>query len=141
VKTLRVLLFLPGAAALVWGVMLFADFAFPLRPDSFFTVGWLLGGPLLHDVVIAPTVGLFGLAASRAVPRAWKTPVVVGSVLSGVLAILAVPLLWRTYGAPTPPGPHKDAGTGLLISLAVVWAAVLLSGITRQFSTAKKNRV
>jgi hypothetical protein len=67
--------------------------------------------------------------------------VVVGSVLSGVLAILAVPLLWRTYGAPTPPGPHKDARTGLLISLAVVWAAVLLSGITRQFSTAKKNRV
>jgi hypothetical protein len=112
-----------------------------LRPDSFFTVGWLLGGPLLHDGVIAPAVGLLGLAVSRLVPRAWKTPVVVGSVLSGVLAILAFPLLWRTYGAPPPPGPHKDAGTGLLVSVAVVWATVLLSGITRQFSPGKRNRV
>jgi hypothetical protein len=135
------LLFVSGFAALGWGVMQFADFAFPLRPDSFFTVGWLLGGPLLHDGVIAPAVGLLGLAVSRLVPRAWKTPVVVGSVLSGVLAILAFPLLWRTYGAPPPPGPHKDAGTGLLVSVAVVWATVLLSGITRQFSPGKRNRV
>jgi hypothetical protein len=126
------LLFVSGFAALGWGVM---------RPDSFFTVGWLLGGPLLHDGVIAPAVGLLGLAVSRLVPRAWKTPVVVGSVLSGVLAILAFPLLWRTYGAPPPPGPHKDAGTGLLVSVAVVWATVLLSGITRQFSPGKRNRV
>jgi hypothetical protein len=139
VKTLRMLLFLPGAAALVWGVMLFADFAFPLRPDSFFTLGWLLGGPLLHDGVIAPTVGLLGLAVSRFVPRAWKTPVVVGSVLSGVLAVLAVPLLWRAYGAPRPPGPHKDVGRGLLVSLAVVWAGVLLRRITRHFSPGKRT--
>jgi hypothetical protein len=140
VKILRVALFLPGIAALVWGVMLFADFAFPLRPDSFFTLGWLLGGPLVHDGLIAPVVGIVGLLLTRLAPPAWKTPVVIGTVLSAVLAILSIPLLWRTYGAPPPPGPHKDAGTGLLVSLAVVWAAVLLAGGTRFVVKKRKNR-
>ena len=41
----------------------------------------------------------------------WKT------VLS---AILAIPLLWRTFGAPPPPGQYKDAGANLVVSLAIV---------------------
>lgn len=138
-KTMRVLLFLLGAAALGWGAMLFVDFAFPLRRDSFFTLGWLLGGPLVHDGLIAPAVGVIGLILRRVVPPAWKTPVVLGAVLSAVLAIVAVPLLWRAYGAPQPPGPHKDAGTGLVASLAVVWAAVVIAGVTR--ALGMKSRV
>jgi hypothetical protein len=135
-----VALFLPGIAALVWGVMLFVDFAFPLRPDTFFTLGWLLGGPLVHDGLIAPVVGIVGLLLTRLAPPTWKAPVVIGTVLSAILAILAIPLLWRTYGAPPPPGPHMDASTGLLLSLATVWLAVLLAGVTRSVVKKRKNR-
>ncbi|MEC3975195.1 hypothetical protein [Amycolatopsis sp. H20-H5] len=131
-KTLRVLFFLPGIAALVWGVLLFADYALPLRPDSVFTLGWLVGFPVLHDAVVAPVVGVAGLLLSRVVPVAWKTPVVVGTVLTAILAILSVPLLWRTYGTPPSPGLHDGSpGTGLLVSLAVVWAVVILTGALR----------
>jgi hypothetical protein len=66
--------------------------------------------------------------------------VVIGTVLSAILAILAIPLLWRTYGAPPPPGPHMDASTGLLLSLATVWLAVLLAGVTRSVVKKRKNR-
>ncbi|MDT7728632.1 MAG: hypothetical protein QOI21_5208 [Actinomycetota bacterium] len=139
-RTLRVAVFLPGIAALVWGVMLFSDFAFPLRPDTFFTLGWLLGGPLVHDVLIAPVVGIVGLVLTSLSPPGWKAPVMIGTVLSAILTILAIPLLWRTYGAPPPPGPHKDASTGLLVSLGAVWLAVLLAGVTGSAVKKRKNR-
>nr|WP_221471129.1 hypothetical protein [Amycolatopsis umgeniensis] len=130
VKTLRLLLFLPGLGALAWGAVLFAEYAFPLRPDVFGTLGWLLGGPLAHDLLIAPAVGGVGLALSRFLPDRWKTPVRTGAVLTGVLTLLAVPLLWRPFGGARNPGLHDaDTVTGLLVTVAVVWLGVLVAAL------------
>jgi hypothetical protein len=53
-------------------------------------------------------------------------PVAVGAVLSGVLALLAAPLLWRPFGVPANPGLHDaNYGLGLAVALGVVWAGVL----------------
>lgn len=132
-KTLRLLLILPGLGAIAWGAVLFAEYAFPLRPDVFRTLGWLVGGPLVHDLLIAPLVGVAGLALSRFLPDRWKTPVKTGAVLTGVLTLLAVPLLWRPFGGAANPGLHDaDTVTGLLVSLAVVWAGVLLAVVLRR---------
>ncbi|MBB5852999.1 hypothetical protein ACFQ05_06850 [Amycolatopsis umgeniensis] len=129
-KTLRLLLFLPGLGALAWGAVLFAEYAFPLRPDVFGTLGWLLGGPLAHDLLIAPAVGGVGLALSRFLPDRWKTPVRTGAVLTGVLTLLAVPLLWRPFGGARNPGLHDaDTVTGLLVTVAVVWLGVLVAAL------------
>ncbi|ANN15074.1 hypothetical protein SD37_04960 [Amycolatopsis orientalis] len=128
-KTLRLLLFLPGLGALAWGAVLFAEYAFPLRADVFGTLGWLAGGPLVHDLLIAPLVGVVGLALSSVLSDRWKTPVKTGAVLTGVLTLLAVPLLWRPFGGATNPGLHDaDTGTGLLVTLGVVWLGVLVAG-------------
>ncbi|AUI61768.1 hypothetical protein [Amycolatopsis sp. BJA-103] len=132
-KTLRLLLFLPGLGALAWGAVLFAEYAFPLRPDVFGTLGWLAGGPLVHDLLVAPLVGAAGLVLSRFLPERWKTPVKTGAVLTGVLTLLAVPLLWRPFGGARNPGLHDaDTLTGLLLTLAVVWLGVLVAALFRK---------
>ncbi|WP_410648371.1 hypothetical protein [Amycolatopsis sp. cmx-4-54] len=132
-KTLRLLLFLPGLAALAWGAVLFSEYAFPLRPDVFGTLGWLVGGPLAHDLLIAPLVGAVGFTLSRFLRERWKTPVKTGAVLTGVLTLLAFPLLWRPFGGARNPGLHDaDTVTGLLVTLAVVWLGVLVAALIRR---------
>ncbi|MFD5094990.1 hypothetical protein ACFWMR_30620 [Amycolatopsis thailandensis] len=129
-KTLRLLLFLPGLGALAWGATLFAEYAFPLRPDVFGTLGWLAGGPLVHDLLIAPLVGVAGFALSRFLPARWTTPVKTGAVLTGVLTLIAFPLLWRPFGGARNPGLHDaDTVTGLLVTIAVVWLGVLVAAL------------
>ncbi|MEV5715491.1 hypothetical protein AB0L41_16460 [Amycolatopsis mediterranei] len=124
------LLALPGLAALAWGVMLFAEYALPLRPDVFGTVGWIIGGPILNDAVIAPLTALLGIVLARVLPHPWKTPVVAGTVITGVLAILAFPLFWRPYGTPSMPGLHDtNPAPALAFTLAAVWLAVALTAL------------
>ncbi|MEU4246951.1 hypothetical protein AB0F15_06020 [Amycolatopsis sp. NPDC026612] len=133
-KIARVLFALPGLAALAWGVVLFAEYALPLRPDVFGTVGWIIGGPILNDAVIAPLTAVLGVVLARLLPPPWKAPVVAGTVLTGVLAILAFPLLWRPYGTPPMPGLHDgNPALGLALTVATVWLAVALTALRHRF--------
>ncbi|MEV6876774.1 hypothetical protein [Amycolatopsis sp. NPDC051128] len=129
-RTARALLALPGLAALAWGVVLFAEYALPLRPDVFGTVGWLVGGPILNDAVVAPLTAVLGAALTRLLPRPWRAPVVTGTVITGVLLILAFPLLWRPYGTPPMPGLHDgDPALGLTLTVTAVWLLVVLTAL------------
>jgi hypothetical protein len=133
VKTARALLALPGLAALAWGVLLFVEYAFPLRPDVFGTVGWIVGGPLLNDGVVAPLTAVLGVVLARVLRPPWRVPVVTGTVITGVLLILAFPLLWRPYGTPPMPGLHDgNPALGLALTLAAVWLGVLLTALARR---------
>ncbi|WP_216209841.1 hypothetical protein [Amycolatopsis aidingensis] len=128
----RVALAVAGLALLAWGVVLVGELALPAGPHTLRLLGWLVGGPLVHDLLLAPVVGLAGLALSRFARPAWRAPLTAGAVISGVLVLLSVPLLWRRYGAPPSPGLHEGGtGTGLLIALALVWAIALIAGTTR----------
>ncbi|WP_290049759.1 hypothetical protein [Amycolatopsis solani] len=130
-KTARALLALPGLAALAWGVVLFAEYALPVRPDVIATAAWIVGGPVFNDGVIAPLTAVLGIVLSRIVPRPWKAPVVAGTVITGVLAIVAFPLLWRPYGTPPMPGLHDgDPALGLALTVAAVWLAVIVTALT-----------
>ncbi|MGK3201076.1 hypothetical protein [Amycolatopsis sp. MEPSY49] len=132
-KTARTLLVLPGLAALAWGVVLFVEYAFPLRPDVFGTVGWIVGGPLVNDGVVAPLTAVLGIVLARVVPRPWRVPVVTGTVITGVLLIVAFPLLWRPYGTPPMPGLHDgNPALGLTLTLAAVWLLVVLAPLVRR---------
>lgn len=125
-KTARIVLALPGLAALAYGVVLFLGYAAPAWPDSFTTLLWIGGGPIINDAVFAPVAGVIGLLLARVLPRPWRGPVQVGAVLTVVLVFVAFPLLWRAYGVPSKPGLH-DGNTwlGLVVTLEVVWTAVL----------------
>ncbi len=131
-KTARILLVLPGLAALAYGIVLFLDYAAPAWPDSFTTLLWIGGGPIVNDAVFAPIAGVVGLLLARFLPPPWRGPVQVGAALTAVLGFVAFPLLWRAYGVPPKPGLH-DGNTwlGLLATLAVVWSAVLVVSLVR----------
>ena len=132
-KIARALLALPGLAALAWGVVLFAGYALPLRPDVFGTVGWIVGGPILNDGVVAPSTAVLGVVLARLLPRPWKVPVVAATVITGVLVILAFPLLWRPYGTPPMPGLHDGhPALGLALTVATVWLVAILTALAHR---------
>jgi hypothetical protein len=129
---MRVILALAGLALLGYGSVLAWEFATSRTVNAVQGAAWFVGGPLVHDGLVAPAVGVAGLALTRLVPRPWRTPVAVGVVVTAVLTLLAVPLLWRPFGVVTNPGLHdRNYGAGLAIAVGVVWLAVAVAGVAR----------
>ncbi|MEV4758365.1 hypothetical protein AB0J86_25050 [Micromonospora sp. NPDC049559] len=124
-RTIRLLLVVLGGAALGYGGWLLRGQLGPALP-------WLVGGPLLHDALVAPLVAVVGLALRRLVGdpvrRAWLTA---GLVVSAILLLVAVPLLWRP--APAPPNPglqDRDYPLGLAVWLALLWGGISVAAVT-----------
>ncbi|MGI5521517.1 hypothetical protein ACQEUX_11220 [Micromonospora sp. CA-259024] len=118
-RAVRLLLLLLGVATVTYGGWL-------LLPQLGAILPWLIGGPLLHDALVAPLVGLVGLMLGRLVTdrvrRAWITA---GLVASATLLLIAVPLLWRPPSAPPNPGlPDRNYPLGLTAGLAALWAVI-----------------
>jgi hypothetical protein len=135
---IRALFALSGLAMLTYGALLTWDFATSRTVNAVQGAAWFIGGPIVHDGVIAPVVGLTGLLLTRIVPPPWRTPVAVGAVLTGVLTLVAIPLLWRPFGTAVNPGLHdRNYGAGLAIALGAVWLAVVVAGLTRQLRTSR----
>ncbi|GAB3870669.1 hypothetical protein GCM10029964_005600 [Kibdelosporangium lantanae] len=111
---MRVVLGLVGVAMAVWGALLLLD-----APQVLVEAGtWFVAGPIIHDALLAPVVAGLGYV--------FKGPAKVGAVVSGVLSLIAVPLLWTKY-QPENPGLHdRDYPLGLAITLGVVWVVVLI---------------
>jgi hypothetical protein len=119
--TARMLLIAAGVGIVGYGGWL-------LRPDFTVAVQWLLAGPILHDAVVAPVVGLAGLALSRLLPtRVWRWWIAAGLAVTGTLLLIVLPLTLRPHPAAANPGlVDRDYTTGLAIWLAVFWAGLLL---------------
>ncbi|MEO3769270.1 hypothetical protein [Micromonospora sp. B9E7] len=120
-RAVRLLLLVLGAAAVAYGGWL-------LLPQLGTTLPWLIGGPVLHDLLVAPLVGLVGLTLGRLVTNrlrlAWITA---GLLASATLLLIAVPLLWRPPSAPPNPGlPDRDYPLALTTGLAVLWAVIVI---------------
>lgn len=130
---MRTLLALTGLALLAYGAVLAWEFGTSRTLNAVQGIAWFVGGPVVHDGLIAPLVGVVGLLLTRFVAPSWRAPVVVGVVLSAVLTLLAIPLLWRPFHVATNPGLHdRDYGVGLLIALGVVWVGVAVAGLAQQ---------
>jgi len=138
----RAALAVVGLALLAYGGLLAWEFATSRTINAVQGIAWFVGGPVVHDGLVAPLVGVLGLLIARFVPATWRAPVAVGVVLSAVLTLLAIPLLWRPFGVATNPGLHdRDYAAGLAIALGVVWLGVLVSGITRRLRGGATPRV
>jgi hypothetical protein len=122
----RVAVGMLGLAALVWGGVLAIEL-----PEQVSVATWFVAGPLAHDLLIAPVVAALGVLVARTLTPAWRAPVATGGTLTGVLIVLAIPLLWRS-GGPVNPGLHdRDYPVGLAAALALIWLAVLATGMVR----------
>jgi hypothetical protein len=130
---MRWFLALAGLALLGYGAVLAWEFASSRTVNAVQGGAWFIAGPIIHDGLVAPVVGIVGLGLARILPRPWRAPVAVGLVLTGVLTLLSVPLLWRPFGTAVNPGLHdRDYGTGLAIALGVVWICVIVGGLAQQ---------
>ncbi|SBT52856.1 hypothetical protein [Micromonospora auratinigra] len=129
-RALRVLLVLAGGAAAGYGAVL-------LRPQWAAAALWLLGGPLVHDLLVAPLVAVVGLAAGRVVrDPVRRTLAGAGLAVTATLLLLAVPLLVR-------PAALRDVDPlpGLLGWLAALWAGVGLGCLLRRRSGPPRRPV
>ncbi len=84
---------------------------------------FVVGGALLHDLIVAPLVILAGVALVRAVPGRSRAIVQAAVVVTGVLAVFAYPMV-RGYGlaANNPTSLPHNYALNLLVVLGVVWA-------------------
>jgi hypothetical protein len=103
---------------------------------------WLVGLVLVHDLVLAPLVLLAGRRLRDRAPEAWRWPLQMGLVTSGVLILASVPVLVgagrRTQpgNASVLPGNYPLALTGVLV---VVWLSVLALGIWGSTSWRRRS--
>jgi hypothetical protein len=139
VTAVRTLLVLAGLAVSVYGAVLVTEHS---TQDIIRIVAWALIGVLLHDAVFAPLCLALGFAGRRILPHKWWTPVLVASLLTVVLVLLAIPVY-------TKPGMHLDNLTvldrnyeaGFWIALAVVWCSALLYLVGDRLLPVGQNKV
>jgi len=101
-----------------------------VRPSMW--VRWWVTGAVVHDTVVAPLAIAVGWVVVRFAPRAAKAPLQAGLILTAIVVAASWPQL-RGYGR-IPSNPTylpRHYGTGLLSSLAVIWAACALWAVAR----------
>jgi hypothetical protein len=110
-----------GWAAIGWGVVGIFRHRLDTRPANL--AKFVVGGALLHDLLVAPVVILAGVLVVRAVPARARGPVQAALAVSGIVALFSWPLV-RAYGlaAHNPTSLPHNYSLGLLVVLGVIWA-------------------
>lgn len=104
------------------------------HPATWF--GWLGVYLAAHDLVVAPLVIVFGVFASRLLPRLLRAPVQGALIVSGIVIVTVAPLVARAGTTNHPSQLPNDYGIGLVWVLTVVWlsAAGLILARSRRKS-------
>jgi hypothetical protein len=110
-----------GWAVIGWGLRGVFQHSLDTRPANL--AKFVVGGALLHDLIVAPVLLLAGVALARAVPGRARAVVQAALAISGIVALFSYPLV-RAYGlaANNPTSLPHNYGANLLIVLGVVWA-------------------
>lgn len=116
-----------GWALILWGVRGLLHHHVDTRPSDL--ARFLVGGALIHDLVVAPLVLMVGAALARAVPLAWRAAVQVASIISACVVLFAYPLV-RGFGlaANNPTSLPHNYAWNLTVVVATVWLVTL--GVT-----------
>ncbi|TXL57666.1 hypothetical protein [Aeromicrobium terrae] len=117
-----------GVAAAVWGVVMLSDDGTSRLVN---VAVWLVGGVVLHDAVLAPTVVLLGVAAAHWLPRSRRSLVAVAFLIWGTVTVGAANVLLDVGGKPDNDSlmnrPYVVSWlvlTGVLVVMVLVASAV-----------------
>lgn len=119
---------LVGWVVILWGVRGALHHHVDTRPAEL--ARFLLGGALVHDLVLAPTVLLVGGLLARTVSGRWRAPAQAALVISATLVLFSYPLLrgyGRRLGNPTSL-PHNYAANLAMVLLAVTVGTAAVAG-------------
>ena len=124
-----------GWGVIAWGVIGILSNSLDTRPANL--ARFVVGGALLHDLVVAPLAILAGVLLVRAVPGRARAPIQAALVVSAIVALFAYPLV-RAYGlaANNPTSLPRNYGLNLAIVLGMVWAVALTAVVLRLKRTA-----
>lgn len=127
---LRVAAAVAGLALFVVAARYVAERSIDVRPALW--VRWWVTAAVVHDVVVAPLAIVVGWLVVRFAPRIVKAPLQAALIVSAVLVLTAWPAL-RGYGriASNPTYLPRDYGTGLALSLSVVWGGCAVWALVR----------
>jgi hypothetical protein len=84
---------------------------------------WVLGGVLVHDLVVAPIATAVALLLARIGSRWWTGPVAASLAVSAIVVAFAFPLL-RGYGRrdANPSALPRDYGAATLALVVGIWS-------------------
>ena len=93
---------------------------------------FVVGGALIHDLLIAPVVIILGVALTRVVRGRARAVVQAALVVSAALALFSYPLV-RAFGraAHNPTSLPHNYAANLAIVLGVVWAVAAVVVLVR----------
>ncbi len=119
-----------GWAVMAFGLRGIFEHSLDTRPANL--ARFVVGGALLHDLVVAPLVIIAGVVVARAVPRRGRAVVQAALVISGIVALFSYPLV-RAYGlaANNPTSLPHNYARNLLVVLGVVWAVAATALLLR----------
>ena len=128
-----------GWAVIAFGVRGIFQHSLDTRPSEL--ARFVVGGALLHDLVVAPLVIVAGVVVARAVRGRARAVVQGALVVSGVVALFSYPLV-RAYGlaANNPTSLPHNYARNLLIVLGVVWAVAAVLVVVRLRSPASSSQ-
>ncbi|MFD7403464.1 hypothetical protein ACFV7R_12475 [Streptomyces sp. NPDC059866] len=127
----RLLLAVPGLAAIGFGIQQFVVRTHPDLSDAREPALWLGGAVVLHDGLLVPTVLVLGLLISRA--RRLR-PILRGALLTGgCLTLMALPLLLRPGRPANPTVLPRDYWVSWSMTLALTVAVTAaVAWVTRR---------
>jgi hypothetical protein len=130
IRTLRVILLVAGVAAAGYGTGLLLEYP---SADLVAVLGWLVGGVLAHDAVIAPLVIAASFLGTRLLPEWARGPMAAGLVILGTVTLTAVPVLLSRGARPDNSTLlDRNYGVGWLVLAAVVAVGVTLTMVVRR---------
>jgi hypothetical protein len=127
-RAVRVALAAAGAAIAGYGLWLLSH----RQSELVGVVGWLAGGVLAHDAVIAPLTIVISAIGLRLLPARARGPVTAGFVVLGTVTLTAIPVLLSLGARPDNLTLlDRHYGVGWLVLAAVVSAGVALTMAVR----------
>ncbi len=119
-----------GWAVIAWGLRGIFQHSLDTRPANL--ARFVVGGALLHDLIIAPLIIGAGVLLARAVPGRARAVIQGALAVSGIVALFSYPLV-RGFGlaANNPTSLPHNYAAGLLVVLGVVWAVAAAIAMVR----------
>lgn len=110
-----------GLAAIGYGIHGLVGMRSATNPPN--AAQWLVGGIVVHDLLVVPVTMAVGLVLTRLVPAPFRAVLQGALLISGAVALASLPL-WRGYGGPAdnPSVNPLPYGRNLAIVLGLVWA-------------------